>query len=259
MTELAITSAANPRIKAFVGLRDRSARDSQRLFAVEGPRLLDRALAAGHHPVEVFYDPNRFDPSRVSGATNLFSCSPEVLSRASYRASDEGVVAVFRQFDLVLERLEPGVEPVLLVAEGIEKPGNLGAILRTADAVGADAVIVVDPEIDPFNPNVVRSSTGAIFTVPIAVAGLGELVGWLREAGIRLIGADPTADQNLWAADIRPPCALLVGAEHGGLTDTAREAADSLVSIPMQGAADSLNASVTIALLAYEALRQRQG
>ncbi len=257
MTETVITSAANPRIKALVGLRDRGARDSQGLFVVEGPRLLDRAVDAGHRPVEVFYDPNRFDPGRLSESA-LIACSSEVLSRASYRASDEGVIAVFRQFDLGLSGLSLEAVPMVLVAEGIEKPGNLGAILRTADAVGADAVIVVDPEIDPFNPNVVRSSTGALFTVPIAVAGFDDVVEWLRGAGIRLIGADPTTDRDLWSVDLRVPCALLIGSEHGGLTDRAREAVDVLVSIPMRGATDSLNASVTMALLAYEALRQRR-
>ena len=257
MTDLAITSHANPRIKALVGLRDRSTRDSQRLFVVEGPRLVERALAAGHQLVEVFYDPSRFDPGPLTGPS-LYSCSAEVLSRASYRASGEGVIAVLRQFDLGLSGLALPEAPLILVAEGIEKPGNLGAILRTADAVGADAVIAVDPEIDPFNPNVVRSSTGALFTVPMAVTGLENLVDWLREAGIRLIGADPSADHDLWNIDFTLPCALLVGAEHGGLTDRARQAADGLVSIPMRGTTDSLNASVTIALLAYEALRQRR-
>jgi len=257
MTETVITSAANPRIRALVGLRDRGARDSQGLFVVEGPRLLDRAVEAGHRPVEVFYDPNRFDPGALIGPA-LYTCSAEVLSRASYRASDEGVMAVLRQFDLGLSGLAlPGV-PLILVAEGIEKPGNLGAILRTADAVGADAVIAVDPEIDPFNPNVVRSSTGALFTVPIAVAGLENAVDWLRESGIQLIGADPSADHDLWSIDFTLPCALMVGAEHGGLTNRARQAADGLVSIPMRGATDSLNASVTIAVLAFEALRQRR-
>ena len=227
------------------------------MFVVEGPPLVERALAEGHHPVEVFYDPTRFDPGPLTGAT-LFSCSNEVLSRASYRASDEGVIAVYRQFALGLDVLSPGALPLMLVAEGLEKPGNLGAILRTADAVDADAVIVVDPEIDPFNPNVVRSSTGALFSVPIAVAGLDTVADWLQQRGIQLVAADPTADQDLWSVDLTAPCALLVGSEHRGLSEQARKVAGTLVSIPMRGAADSLNASVTAALLAYEAIRQRR-
>ena len=255
--DLDITSVVNPRIKSLIGLRERRNRDREGVFIVEGPRLVERALAAGRHPVEVYYDATRFDPASISGAV-LFSCSTEVLSRASYRDSDEGVIAVFKQFELELVGLDPGSLPLILVVEGIEKPGNLGAVLRTADAVGADGVIVVDPEIDPFNPNVVRSSTGALFNVPIAIAGLDAVLGWLQERGIQLVGADPTADQDLWSFDLTAPCALLVGSEHGGLSERALEAAGALISIPMLGRADSLNASVTIALLAYEALRQRR-
>ncbi|MEX2251258.1 MAG: TrmH family RNA methyltransferase [Acidimicrobiia bacterium] len=256
MPELDITSTSNPRIKTLIGLRDRRNRDRDGVFAVEGARLLTRAVGSGHQPVEIYYDPERFDPSPFPGPVT-FACSPETLSRASYRGSDEGVIAVFGQFDLGIDRLDPGSLPLILMTEGLEKPGNLGAILRTADAVGADAVIVVDPEIDPFNPNVVRSSTGALFSVPLAVADLNTAMAWLRRNGITLVGADPTADENLWSVDLRVPCALLVGSEHLGLTREAREATDILVSIPMHGLTDSLNASVTMALLAYEARRQR--
>jgi TrmH family RNA methyltransferase len=257
MPDLEITSTSNPKIKTLIGLRDRRNRERDGVFAVEGPRLVERAVAAGHQPVELFYDPTRFDPGPISGTVPV-SCSAEVLSRASYRASDEGVIAVFRKFDLGLDRLDPGFPALLLVVEGVEKPGNLGAVLRTADAVGAHGVIVVDPEIDPFNPNVVRSSTGALFTVPVALADLDTVVAWLQERGITLVGADPGATHDLWSVDLSVPIALLVGSEHQGLTEPACEAADTLVSIPMQGTTDSLNASVTAALLAYEALRQRR-
>jgi TrmH family RNA methyltransferase len=253
-----ITSTANPRIKTLIGLRDRRNRDQEGVFLIEGPRLLEWAVAAGHLPREIYYDPERFDPTLVAGSA-IFTCSPETLSRASYRGSDEGVIAVFDQFDLGIDRLDPGPLPLILVAEGLEKPGNLGAILRTADAVGANAVIVVDPEIDPFNPNVARSSTGALFTVPVAMASLDATIDWLREQRITLIGADPSAEQSLWSVDLSAACALLVGSEHSGLTTEAKSAADVLVSIPMQGLTDSLNGSVTMALLAYEARRQREG
>lgn len=255
MPDLDITSPANPRIKTLLGLRNRRNRDREGVFVVEGPRLLARAVGAGHQPREIYYDPQRFDPNPFAGPL-IFACSPDTLSRTSYRGSDEGVIAVFDQFDLGIDRLDAGPVPLILMAEGLEKPGNLGAILRTADAVGADAVIAVDPEIDPFNPNVARSSTGALFTVPLAVTGLDPAVAWLRVHSIRLLAADPSADGDLWSVDLAPPCALLVGSEHRGLTADAREAADTLVSIPMQGQADSLNASVTMALLAYEARRQ---
>ncbi|HEX9761871.1 MAG TPA: RNA methyltransferase, partial [Acidimicrobiia bacterium] len=140
MPDLDITSKANPRIKTLVELRSRRHRDRQGLFVIEGPRLLARAVEAGHEPREIYYDPERFDPAPFAGPP-AFACSPETLSRASYRESHEGVLAVFGQFDLGLDRLDPGSLPLILMAEGFEKPGNLGAILRTADAVGADAVI----------------------------------------------------------------------------------------------------------------------
>jgi TrmH family RNA methyltransferase len=253
---LDITSTANPRIKTLVGLRDRRNRDRNGVFVVEGPRLLAWAVNAGHQPREVYYDPDRFDPDSFPGAVKL-ACSSETLSRASYRESDEGVIAVFDQFDLGLDRVELGSGALILMVEGVEKPGNLGAILRTADAVAADAVIAVDPETDPFNPNVVRASTGALFTVPVAVTDLTSAVAWLRSHTITLVAADPLAARDLWSVDLTSPCALLVGSEHHGLTTDARQAADLLVSIPMLGLTDSLNASVTMALLAYEARRQR--
>ena len=255
--DLDITSTANPRIKTLVGLRDRQHRDRAFLFVVEGTRLLARAVESGHEPREIYYDPERFDPAPFAGLP-AFSCSPETLSRASYRGTDEGVVAVFDQFDLGIDRLDPSPLPLVLMAEGLEKPGNLGAILRTADAVGADAVIAVDPEIDPFNPNVVRASTGALFTVPLAVADLDSAVAWLRRHHITLVAADPAADEDLWSVDLTAPSALLVGSEHLGLTAGARAAANVLASVPLQGLTDSLNASVTLALLAYEARRQRK-
>lgn len=257
MPDLDITSKANPRIKTLVELRSRRHRDRRGLFVVEGPRLLARAVEAGHEPREIYYDPERFDPAPFAGPP-AFACSPETLSRASYRESHEGVLAVFGQFDLGLDRLDPGSPPLILMAEGFEKPGNLGAILRTADAVGADALIAIDPEIDPFNPNVVRTSTGALFTVPLALAELDSVLVWLQRQHIALVAADPGADRDLWSVDLQVPCALLVGSEHLGLSSGARAGADNLISIPMNGLADSLNASVTLALLAYEARRQRR-
>ena len=167
------------------------------------------------------------------------------------------MITVFDQFDLGIDRVEVGPLPLILMAQGLEKPGNLGAIVRTVDAVGADAVMVVDLGIDVFNPNVARASTGAIFTVPLAVADLDTAIAWLSEHRIEMVAADPTADRDLWSVDLSGPCALLVGSEHLGLTTEARDAADTLVSIPMQGVTDSLNASVTMALFAYEARRQR--
>ncbi|HEX2404548.1 MAG TPA: TrmH family RNA methyltransferase [Acidimicrobiia bacterium] len=251
-----ITSAANPRIKRLVALRDRKVRERESVFVVEGSRDLARAVAHGHRPLEIYYDPARFpDPPQRAGAE--VSVATAALDRASYRGRSQGAIGVFSQFDVTLDHLAPGPEPLFLMAEAIEKPGNLGALLRTADAVGADAVIAADPDTDPFSPNVVRASTGAIFSVPLGVADLDAAVNWVRHHKARIVAADPGTSGLLWDADLTGPLALLVGAEDTGLTESARTAADSIVSLPMRGSTDSLNVSVSMAVLAYEALRQR--
>ena len=251
-----INSAANPRIKRLVSLRDRKERERESVFVVEGSRDLARAVAKGHQPLEIYYDPAQF-PGPPQRAGSEVSVATAALDRASYRGRSQGVIGVFGQFDVTLDHLAPGPDPLFLMAESIEKPGNLGALLRTADAIGADAVIAADPDTDPFNPNVIRASTGAIFSVPLGVAGLDLAVSWVRARGARIVAADPAASDLLWDADLTGPLTLLVGAEDTGLTASARAAADSIISLPMRGSTDSLNVSVSMAVLAYEALRQR--
>jgi RNA methyltransferase, TrmH family len=251
-----IASAANPRIKRLVALRDRKERELESVFIVEGSRDLARAVAYGHQPLEIYYDPAYFPDPPHRAATEVSVATP-ALDRASYRGRSQGVIAIFGQFDVSLDHLAPGPDPLFLMAEAIEKPGNLGALLRIADAVGADAVIAADPDTDPFSPNVVRASTGAIFSVPLGVAGLDAAVSWVRQHGARIAAADPGAPDLLWGADLTGPLTLLVGAEHSGLTGPARAAADTTISLPMRGSTDSLNVSASMAVLAYEALRQR--
>jgi len=252
-----ITSPSNPRIKRLMALRDRRNRDQESVFVVEGARDLDRAMAAGLRPDEVYYDPARFrrPPHRAGIEATV---AAEAMDRASYRGSSQGVIAVFPQFEIDLDHLELGPDPLVLIAEAIEKPGNLGALLRTADAVGAEALIAADPETDPFSPNVVRASTGALFSVPMAVTGLGPAVEWLRRHQVPIVAADPDAHQDLWSADLTGPCAVLVGSEHSGISSAARSASVGTVAIPMLGAGDSLNVSVSMAVIAYESLRQRR-
>lgn len=258
MAAIEIISPSNPRIKRLIGLRDRKHRDQESVFLVEGARDLDRATAAGHRPLEVYYDPTCFvEPPHPAGLEVAVAAA--ALDRASYRGRSQGVMAVFPQFDVTLDHLNPGTEPLILLVEAIEKPGNLGALLRTADAVGADALIAADPGTDPFSPNVIRASTGALFSVPMAVDHLDAAVDWLGRRGVQVVAADPNASESLWSADLTGPCALLVGSEHRGLSPAARSAADMIVSIPMRGITDSLNVSVSMAILAYEALRQRTG
>lgn len=218
---------------------------------MEGARLIGRAVRAGLAPLEV-YTSDSTTPHPE--APIVFTVASPALDRASYRGSAPGIIAVFTQFDCSLDTLDPSRQSLILVAEGIEKPGNLGAMLRTADAVGADALITVGPSVDSFNPNVVQASTGALFSVPLAQTTIGELQTWLTVA---LVGATPDSAVPLWDQDLTPDVALMVGAEDTGLSVAARRAATSLVSLPMAGIADSLNASTTLAVLAYETIRQR--
>lgn len=251
-----VTSASNPKIKRLVALRDRQERDREGVFVVEGLREIERAISAGIPALEIYYDPDRF-PSPPHHAPIEVSVAPEALDRASYRARSQGLLAVFARFDATLNNLATKPNPLYLLAESIEKPGNLGALLRTADAVGASGLIITDTSTDPFNPNVIRSSTGTLFSVPLAIANLEDTVTWLHSRDIEILAADPIGGEPLWDADLTRPCALLVGSEAGGLSEEARSMADSLVTIPMQGTADSLNVAVSMAILAYEALRQR--
>jgi TrmH family RNA methyltransferase len=256
MPEIDITSTANPKLRSLAALRDRKTRDRQARFVVEGAGDIERAIDAGLNPIEVYYDPDWFETAPfVAGIVGRVESA--ALDRVSYRGKSRGVIAVFSQFPVGLDDLELGANPLILMLEAVEKPGNLGAILRTADAVGADAVIAADPGTDPFNPNVIRAATGTLFTTPLAVSDLGAAIDWLHGRGVIVVAADPSREANLWSSELTGPCALLVGAESRGLSDEARNAADVIVSIPMKGVGDSLNTSVAAAVLAYEALRQR--
>lgn len=235
-------------------MRDRRHRDEEGCFLVEGLRLVERAIAAGMTPREVYVD----GTIEYHGPGQVITTRPDALARASYRSRSQGIIAVVSQFPTELAGLTVSDPALLVVAETIEKPGNLGAMLRTADAVGADAVVVTGGGVDPFNPNVVRASQGALFTVPLALAPLEELAAWIEQHGINMIAASPDSVVSLWDVDLTGDLAILIGAEDRGLTATALGLADQAVSIPMKGAADSLNASVSLAVIAYEVLRQRR-
>jgi TrmH family RNA methyltransferase len=180
------------------------------------------------------------------------------MDKASYRSASTGLIALFPYLETGLDRIPDSDNPLLLVSEGLEKPGNLGALLRVADGAGVDGLILVEPAPDPFNPNTVRSSTGCLFTVPVAISELGGVVAWMATRGIRSVAATPAASLPYWEADLGGGCAVWVGAEATGLSGRAMDHADEAVSIPMDGAADSLNTSVAAALILYEAGRQRR-
>ncbi|MEP0803910.1 MAG: RNA methyltransferase [Chloroflexota bacterium] len=260
-----ITSPQNPRVKYIVKLReDKRQRQKDGLLLVEGWDEIQLALTAGHKPQTLLTA-----PELASRPLTFLSAEKEVepvetltVSRAafekmSYRDNPDGWLAVFPIPRLSLAELKVSKSPLLIAAESIEKPGNLGAILRTADAAGVDALLLCDPRVDPWNPNVIRASRGTVFSVPVVECDSLSALTWLRAHGMRVLAATPSAEANYTAVDMRPPTAIAVGTEDAGLTDFWMENADLKVKIPMRGQVNSLNVSVSTALILYEALRQR--
>jgi TrmH family RNA methyltransferase len=268
-----ITSPQNPRVKRVVKLNDRRARDEARQTVVEGVREVRLALGRGVVPVEAYVCPELIDGVEGetaarhlvtiggTGMSEVFYVSPEVFARMAYRGESGGLLMVIAYRPSRLDALQFRAAPFLVVVEEAEKPGNLGAVLRTADAAGVDAVILPTPPdsrgTDLHNPNVIRASLGAYFTVPTVAAGNAESIAWLRERGIAIVAATPTAEALYTGADLTGPVAVAVGSEAWGLSETWLTAADQRVRIPMAGAVDSLNLSASAALLMYEVVRQR--
>ena len=260
-----ITSLQNERVKQLVRLRERRDRYALGLTIIEEPRVIRRARLAGYPFREVWYcpellaalDPGLLDFLREGPPFEAVEVSTPVMAKIAYKDRPEGVLVVAPQLRRTLANLALPTRPLLIVLEGVEKPGNLGAILRSADGAGVDAVIVCDPGTDVFNPNVLRASTGAFFTVPVVEEDASRVRSWLREVGIRSVATTPAADTAYTAADLGGPLAIVLGAEDTGLSDEWLRRADLRVRIPMRGAADSLNVSVTAALVAFEAVRQR--
>lgn len=259
-----ISSLRNPRVRAAADLRDRRARDDAGLTLVDGGRELARALAGGAVVVEVFVDDGRLtheaaDAARLAGERGAFviPVTGQVLDRLAYGDRSEGIVATVRIPDHSLDALRLPRDPLVVVVEAVEKPGNLGAVLRTADAAGADAVIAADPRTDLFNPNAIRASLGTMFAVPVAAADGAAVRDRLLAEGIRLVAARVDATTDYTDADLRGPLAIVLGSEAEGLTAAWTGEAVTAVRLPMLGVADSLNVSIAAAVLLYEARRQR--
>lgn len=277
-----ITSLQNPRIKQLVKLRDRRDRDDAGLFLVEGYREIRRALEKGVRPKELYFSPEWFlgenEPALIEQAkqagAQLFELSKDAFAKVAYRERPDGLLAVAAQWKTTLDDLLVGralrptdvvdvgdkprpTDPFLLVVEAIEKPGNLGTILRSADAAGCDAVIVCDAVTDVFNPNVVRSSTGVLFSVPIVVADSASVHAWLRKKGIRIVATTPDTPDVYTKADLRGPLAIVMGSEQYGLSEFWLKESHQLVRIPMAGQADSLNVAMATIITLFEAVRQR--
>lgn len=262
-----ITSLQNPRIKQLVKLRDRRDRDEAGLFLVEGYREVRRALEKGIRLMELYFCPEWFlgenEPALIERAkqtgAQLFELTKEAFAKVAYRERPDGLLAVAPQWKHALTDLKLGAHPFLLVVESIEKPGNLGTILRSADAAGCDAVIVCDAVTDIFNPNVVRASTGVLFSVPIVVADSLTVHTWLKEKNIRIVATTPDTPNIYSKADLRGPLAIVMGSEQYGLSEFWLKESGLLVRIPMAGQADSLNVALATIITLFEAVRQRNG
>ncbi|MBI5770119.1 MAG: RNA methyltransferase [Verrucomicrobia bacterium] len=284
MTEK-ISSLQNPRVKQLVKLRDRRPRDEAGVFLVEGYREIRRALEKNVPIAELYFAPEWFlgenEPALIAQAqaagAKAFELTKEAFAKVAYRERPDGLLAVAPQWKRALADLDAiagrgfsptlateGVghkarptAPFLLVVEAIEKPGNLGTILRSADAAGCHAVIVCDPVTDIFNPNVVRASTGVLFSVPLVVEDSTRVLAWLRERGVRTVATTPAAEKIYSDTDLRGPLAIVMGSEQYGLSEFWLKNCDLPVRIPMAGQADSLNVAMATIITLFEAVRQR--
>ena len=260
-----ITSLSNPRIKRVVKLRQRSHRDALDRMLVEGFREIQRAAQNNYAFEEVFYCEALFlgsnemqllDQCAANGA-ELVSCTKDVFSKMSYRDRPDGMLGVGPQLKRRLDDLPTDGPHLIVIAEAIEKPGNLGTILRSADAVGATAVLVCDRCTDLSNPNVVRASVGTLFHVPVVETTTQDALAWLRANNIKIVATSPDADAYYTQTDVSGNVAVVMGTEQYGLTDTWLKESDVAVKIPMLGQADSLNVASATTILLYEVIRQR--
>jgi TrmH family RNA methyltransferase len=260
-----IRSSHNPRIRAIAALRDPRERRDRGQLLVDGAREIGRAIAAGVEPVELVVAPDRVRGPEASAAlraaeragTPMLEVTADLLGRLAFGERDEGLLLVARAPSTELSRLRLPADPLVGVVEAVEKPGNLGAVVRSADGAGLDALLVADPRADPWNPNAIRASLGTVFSVPLAVAGAGRVLEHLRELGIRVVAARVQAAIPYTEADLTGGVAIVLGSEADGLTDAWDGPDVTAIGIPMLGVADSLNVSVSAAILFYEARRQR--
>jgi RNA methyltransferase, TrmH family len=253
-----ITSLQNPRVKHIVKLRDdKKQRLREGLMLVEGVDELSLALEAGHSPRTILTAPELVRRQISLPEAEVLTVSAAVFEKMSYRENPDGWLGVFPIPHLFLEDIKLSDPPLIVIAESVEKPGNLGAILRTADAAHVDAVLVCDPRVDAYSPNVVRASRGAVFTVPVVEMESGLALAWLQQRGIQILAATPSAEAEYTRQNLRLPLAIAVGTEDEGLSELWMNQADLRVRIPMMGKVNSLNVSIATALIVFEALRQR--
>jgi TrmH family RNA methyltransferase len=265
-----ITSSSNQKVKDLVRLRTkRRIRDETKTFLIEGYRELERAARAKVELLEIFYCEEWFlgknEPKLIekilsqNKGSKSYRVSADVFKKISYRDRPDGLICLAKQWETKLKPLARGEKDkkLVLIIESVEKPGNLGTILRGADATGVDAVVLCDIATDIFNPNVVRASTGALFSNNIMVAETTEVIDWAKANGLKIVSTTPHTEDLIWDAKLDVDLALVAGAEQYGLSETWFKLSDELVKLPMLGEADSLNIAVSTITCLYEVLRQR--
>jgi RNA methyltransferase, TrmH family len=258
-----IDSADNPKIKNILKLQKPHERKKQGVVLVEGYKEILAALKAGLSLVEIFYcatyggeNPSFFGVDKDKKL--IANVAKDVFEKITYREKPDGYIAIFLARNLALADIKLGAAPLVLVIEGAEKPGNFGAILRTADAAGVDAIIANDSQLDIYHPNAIRASIGAAFDKQIAIATREETIAWLAANNITTYATSKRGEKNFYDFDYTGGTAFVLGAEHSGLSDEWRESADEYIKIPMTGVVDSLNLSASAAILLFEAVRQRK-
>ena len=260
----AVTSFSNPLVKQARGLREKKHRRAEGLFLAEGLRILTEARDAGILPDRIFFSDGShklvqalIEAVEATGGEAV-ETSEDILHKISGKENPQAVIGIFRQFDTSLAGIDRDAAPLWIVAQALRDPGNLGTILRTGDAVGAGGLILIDDTVDPFSVEAVRASMGALFTQTIATARWDEFLTWLRAGPGQLVGTSLNTDKHYQDPHYAAPTFLLVGNESQGLPASYEAECDLLVKIPMLGKADSLNAAVATAVIAYEVLNQRR-
>jgi TrmH family RNA methyltransferase len=257
-----ITSSANTCIKQIIKLKQSVGRKKSGLFLIEGKAEISLAIKAGIEIDTLFFCPQLAKEKSLSDQINyekIKLMADNIFKKISFRENPDGFMAIAKQKILKIDKIKISKNPLILILESVEKPGNLGAIMRTADAAGVEAVIVCDPKTDIYNPNVIRSSLGAVFTVQVAVGKTAEAIRWLNSKDIRIYSATPSASKFYYECDLSKSSAVVIGTEHDGLSDKWLNAANEKIKIPMHGRIDSLNASVSAGVIVYEAIRQKAG
>lgn len=252
-----IESLQNEKIKQVVKLRKANARKKNDLIIIEGKKELDLALESGWKIEELFYCPSLAPSIHLNIHFNVYEVTEEVFAKISYRDKGDGFLALAKPVNQELKSIEISKDPLVLVLENVEKPGNLGAILRTADASGVDLVILNNQQTDIYNPNVIRASRGTVFTVPVVSLSIDETVQFLKKNKITSYAAYLGADKIYTDINLKKASAVILGTEDKGLSKDWLDKVDQKIIIPMNGKIDSLNVSVSAAIIIYEALRQR--